>query len=563
MQDNKFIIRSFGQFFKYRPVKLVLLFIVTTVQSLCQGITIVLIIPLLGLLDPGQSSSNSFVRFLDNIINKTGINTSLEIILAFFVICLLFVAVLGYYQSVLQSYYQQEFSYEIRKRLFKKIIYCDWEFLNGKSKHRHIQVITTEVPKMAIYYHYYLALTSKILFAVTHIWLACMISVRFTLMVVATGFLVFFLLRRYLKKAEILGSANVQTFRKMLKKIDDFWVTVKIAKVHSSEQFYYRKFDESNRQMLEYQNKQVRNRAIPQLLFSVASVIVLVGFVYMAYSVVHLPLGSLLVLILLFTRIFPQFMGLNSDLNMMLANTSSVKMVLQMDKEIKEIPQEEENITGEIVFRDKLELKGINFSYDGRNPVLRDVSECIKAGTITGVVGKSGCGKTTLIDIIAGLLKSDEGLILVDGEVLTNEKLPLWKKEIGYLPQDSFFIDGKIRDNLIWDAGERPDDKHLYEILKIVNAEDLVKKQKQGLDSYIVNYQYHFSGGERQRLALARVLLRNPSLLLLDEATSSLDFENEAQIMKCLSDLKKRVTIIFVTHRENLRPYFDKIISLG
>ena len=563
MRDNKFIIRSFGQFFKHRPAKLVLLFIVTTVQSLCQGITIVLLIPLLGLLDPGQSSSNSFVRFLDNIITKTGINASLEIILAFFVICLLFVAVLGYYQSVLQSYYQQEFSYEIRKRLFKKIIYCDWEFLNGKSKHRHIQVITTEVPKMATYYHYYLALTSKILFALTHIWLACMISVRFTLMVVATGFLVFFLLRRYLKKAEILGSANVQTFRKMLKKIDDFWVTVKIAKVHSSEQFYYRKFDESNRQMLEYQNRQVRNRAIPQLLFSVASVIVLVGVVYVAYSIVRLPLGSLLVLILLFTRIFPQFMGLNSDLNMMLSNTSSVKMVLQMDKEIKEIPQEEENITGKIVFRDKLELKGINFSYDGSKPVLKDVSECIRTGTITGVVGKSGCGKTTLIDIIAGLLKSEEGSILVDGEVLTDEKLPLWKKEIGYLPQDSFFIDGKIRDNLIWDAGERPDDKYLYEILKIVNADDLVRKQKQGLDSYIVNYQYHFSGGERQRLALARVLLRNPSLLLLDEATSSLDFENEAQIMKCLSDLKKKVTIIFVTHRENLRPYFDKIISLG
>ena len=168
-----------------------------------------------------------------------------------------------------------------------------------------------------------------------------------------------------------------------------------------------------------------------------------------------------------------------------------------------------------------------------------------------------------MIDIITGLQDVPKGVITVDGLPLTKEQLPDWKNEIGYLPQDSFFIDGSIRENLVWDSKQNPTDSEINEVLKQVNAFAVVENQKQGLDTSIANYQYHFSGGERQRLALARVLLRKPKLLLLDEATSALDPQNEEQIMNCLFQLKEKHTIVFITHRESLKASFDVIIDLN
>jgi len=564
MHNNWFIVKSFGLFYRYKPIRLIALFLITLFLGLTQGITIVLLIPLLGLLEPTQSVvfSNKWAAFVNSVFSKLGIEVNLTLILAIFATSLVLVAVLNYFQSIIQAAYQQEFSYQIRKRLYKKLITSRWAFLNGKSKHNHIQVLTTEIPKMTMYYYFYLGLTAKLIFIFTHIVLALVISVKFTLFVIGTGLLVFVFLRKYLKKAAFLGSGNIQSFRKMLKQIDDFWLTVKMAKVHNSEEFYFRKFDDSSQQILSYQFKQMKNRAVPQFLFSLAGVIAMIVVVYMTYHVTKLPMTALFVLILLFARIFPQFKGLNSDMDMLVSNVESVRMVLAMDREMEEREFDQKELQDEIKFSQQLEISNLNFGYLPDVPLFTNFCESIPARQMTGITGKSGCGKTTLIDIIAGLQKSGDGVIVVDGVVLSEDRLPTWRSELGYLPQDPFFIDGTIRENLIWDSGRDLTDDQIVEVLKLVNADQLVFGQKQGLDTTVVNYQYHFSGGERQRLALARVLIRSPRLLLLDEATSALDPENEAQIMDCLVRLKKNVTIVFVTHRQNLKLYFDKIIDL-
>ncbi|MDD4921036.1 MAG: ABC transporter ATP-binding protein [Bacteroidales bacterium] len=565
MSNSIFIIRSFRHFFNHDPIRLMTLFLITLVQGFSQGVTIVLLIPLLSLLDPTQVSvhTNNWTGQLSATLGYVGLELNLGIILAIYTLCLLFIAILNYLQTTMQSKYQQDFSYETRRRLFKKIITSDWAFLNGKSKHNHIQVLTTEIPKMTNYYYFFLSLTSKFIFIMAHVSLALMISWNFTLLVLVMGLAVLLLLSRYIKKAKTMGDVNIQVFRKMLKRIDDFWLTVKIAKVHQSEEFYYVQYDKTNKQMLDNQYQQVKNRSIPQFLFSLAGVLTLVVIVYLGYSVVKIPLASLFVLILLFARIFPQFSGLNSDLNMMVTNEASVRMVLDMDQGIVEQDFKAKQTTEKIGLHEQLDIRDLNFGYSAQIRLFDHFSTSIPAKQITGISGKSGSGKTTLIDIIAGLQKTDHGNILVDGKELTQEKLTIWRQSIGYLPQDSFFIDGTLRENLIWDTKEHLTDENIFEILKQVNAEDLVRNQKNGLDTYIANYQYHFSGGERQRLALARVLLRKPKLLLLDEATSALDPENEKQIMECLTRLKKDVTIVFVTHREYLRSYFDKTINLN
>lgn len=210
----------------------------------------------------------------------------------------------------------------------------------------------------------------------------------------------------------------------------------------------------------------------------------------------------------------------------------------------------------------EISINNLNFSYSGDAPLFKNFNAKIPAYTLTGIIGQSGRGKTTLIDLIAGLQMPQSGEISVDGQLLDRENLPKWRTGIGYLPQDSFFIDGSLRENLVWDCHRNISEAEIRGVLAQVNGLHLADRFKNGLDEEIVNYQFHFSGGERQRLALARVLLRQPKILLLDEATSSLDEDNERQIMELLAKLKTKVTILFVTHRTSVLPWFDKIIQL-
>ncbi len=565
MADRFFIIKSFGLFFRYKPLRISLLFILTLVLGFTQGISLVLLVPLLGLLnaEAGAAAPGIQIPLMDALIGRMGIQPGIGLVLAVFTFCLLAVAGLTALQSIWQAAYQQDFSCYIRAKLFRKIITADWKFLRGKSRHNHVQLLTAEIPKMAVYYYYYLGLAGKVIFIFSHIILAFAISVRFTLLVLVFALLVFLALRRYLQKAAWLGNANIQTFRQMLKHIDEFWSVVKVAKIHHTEKFYFNKFDETNTRMRRYQDDQVKSRVIPQLFFSLSGVLLLVVVVYLAYHIMHIALPFLFVLILLFARIFPRFTALNNDFHMMVSNTSPVRMVLKADRELEEHDFKEDEKPGMVPLRHQLTIRNLSFSYGNDDPLFVNFSATIPAHRITGIIGESGSGKTTLIDIISGLIRTDEAVVAADNSPLSGENFPAWQSSLGYLPQDPFFIDGTLRENLVWDSVHSAGDEQIMAVLRQVKAEQLVLRQEEGLDTRIVNYQHHFSGGERQRLALARVLLRKPQLLLLDEATSSLDPENENHIMKCLTALKKDVTIVFVSHHQNLQAYFDHLIVIN
>jgi ATP-binding cassette subfamily C protein len=496
--------------------------------------------------------------------DKAGIEITIETVLLVYVVILTLSALLQYWKSMLDARYQQTFIYNLRRRLFRKIIMAEWQTLNGRSKTNHLQVLTKEVPNLANYYYFYLRLITTLIITSSYIAYAMLVSAKFTLIIITTGIILFVLLRRFLFRAFHLGEGFVDSYNRLLKYIDDFWQTVKIAKVHNTEDFYYNRFDEASTSLLDLEYRMQRNWSLPQLIQRIAGLIVLVFVVWAGYRSGAVPLASFVILILLFSRIFPQFIALNTDINMIVSNVASVKLVMQLDADLPDAREEKAKVEAEVKVkvRREIRLESISFSYPDGDRLFEGFNAIIKANSITGITGVSGRGKTTLIDLIAGLQRPGSGKMYIDGQELNEELLSSWKSGIGYLPQDSFFIDGTLRENMVWDSGGEISDDEISDVLGQVNALHLVNRFRKGLDAFIVNYHFAFSGGECQRLALARVLLRKPSLLLLDEATSSLDAENEAMIMEVLARLKEKITIVFVTHRESVTRWFDTVIKL-
>jgi ATP-binding cassette, subfamily C, bacterial len=564
MKKILFILRTFGLLKEHQPRKLALIFTLTLINGITAGFSIVLLIPLLQLLDLGVGdSSDELALFFRNAAEKAGIELNLLTVLLVYLFLLTLTPLLQYWKGLLDSSYQQTFIYNLRRRLFRKIILTDWSVLNRKSKTSHLQVLTKEIPNMADYYYFYMRMLTGMLITASYTAWALLISVKFTAVIMAVGLLLFVFLRRFLFKAFHLGEDFITSFSQLLKYIDDFWQTVKIAKVHSSEDFYYDKFDEASTSLLSLEYKMQKNRSLPQLIYRITGIAILVAAVYIGYSTGNVPLTSFFILILLFSRIFPQFVSFNGNVSSIIGLMPSVQMVLKLDEELPDAQFHRPEEVNPLPVEKGITLSNIHFAYPGGEEIFSNFSESIPARKITGIIGESGRGKTTLIDLIAGLQKPGAGGICVDDRPLGEELLPSWRRSIGYLPQDAFFLDGSLRDNLVWDSRQVISDDRIWEVLGQVNAVHLATRFKKGLDEPVVNYAYNFSGGERQRLALARVLLRKPVLLLLDEATSSLDPENERQVMEVISGLRKQVTILFVTHRASLLPWFDKIIRLN
>ena len=200
--------------------------------------------------------------------------------------------------------------------------------------------------------------------------------------------------------------------------------------------------------------------------------------------------------------------------------------------------------------KDKIELKQITYKYPNTDVLIFDSADMeIPIGKSVGIVGTSGSGKTTVVDIMLGLLRLQSGEILADG-VEVREHYARWLKNIGYIPQTIFMIDSTIRKNVAFGyADEDIDDDKVWEALKEAQLDEFVRSLPEGLDTGIGERGIRISGGQRQRIGIARALFEDPEVLVLDEATSALDNETEAAIMDSINRLHGRKTLVIIAHR--------------
>ncbi|HEX6259809.1 MAG TPA: ATP-binding cassette domain-containing protein, partial [Woeseiaceae bacterium] len=211
----------------------------------------------------------------------------------------------------------------------------------------------------------------------------------------------------------------------------------------------------------------------------------------------------------------------------------------------------------------EIRLRNVRFRYDKdvEQNVLAGLDFVIPAQRTTALVGPSGAGKSTLADLLMGLLEPDAGAVEVDAVPLTRKSLRSWRGRVAYVPQETFLFHDTVRANLLWARPEATDDE-LWRALDAAAAGEFVRAMPRGLDTVVGERGIRVSGGERQRLALARALLRAPSLLILDEATSALDSESERRVQGSIEALHGRLTMIVIAHRLSTIRSADQIVVL-
>jgi len=227
-------------------------------------------------------------------------------------------------------------------------------------------------------------------------------------------------------------------------------------------------------------------------------------------------------------------------------------------------PSTQDDVTSRVDFCELLKVDNVTYTYPGSNvTVLHKVSIMVRAGESVGFVGPSGTGKTTLIDILTGLLKPSSGAVKVDG-IDIESNLRGWQNQIGYVPQTVFLTDDTLRRNIAFGLAEHEIDEALVEsAIRDAQLQDFVQALPEGLNTYVGERGVRLSGGQRQRIGIARALYHRPTVIILDEATSALDIPTEERVMAAVNALHGRKTILIVAHRFSTVQNCDRFYTLS
>ncbi|MBZ6489049.1 ABC transporter ATP-binding protein [Priestia aryabhattai] len=531
--------------------------------SLLEGIGIFLLIPMLnssGIVNIGTDS-------ISTVLESFPFHLNLLVILTIYVFLIVAQAILQRSVTIRNAKIQIGFINSLRLELYDSLLQANWRFFVKERKSNLINALTNEIGRVSMGTNLTLQLATSFIFTGIQIVLALWLSVKMTLFIIICGGLLAFLSRKFVKKAKTLGNQTSEISKNYLGGITDHFNGIKDVKSNNLERSQYKWLENWSTEVEHEQLQYIKLKMTSQFYYKVSLGVFLAAFIFLSIEVLDAQPGQLLLVILIFSRLWPRFTNIQSNLEQIASTIPAFKKIIHLQEECeeyKEINGQNSSYVKPLGVHKEIECKGVFFRYNQSEPeyTLQDVNFKIPANSMTAIIGPSGAGKSTLIDLIMGLLQPEKGRVMIDGVPLMSENLLSFRKSISYVPQDPFLFNGSIRENLemvVPDATE----EDIWEALEFSSAAEFVKKLPQGLETLVGDRGSRLSGGERQRLVLARAILKKPSILILDEATSALDTENKEKIQQMLDKIKRKMTIIVVTHHLSIMKDTDKVITIG
>ena len=391
-------------------------------------------------------------------------------------------------------------------------------------------------------------------------------------LLLGTSVTIFFKLFR--KKISTLGEIRQQASGQMIKWINQGLGANKEVKVSGKEQFFIKSFAEQSQLYANTRRFNQLLNEVPRMFIEtivVTTILIIMLFIILRGGDITTLLSTMGLFAMAAFRLMP-------SINRMVGAVTSIKynypaldviyedLLVNEENELlvnKNINLNKQQNVIKRTFHQGIKLENVFYRYPNQLEYnIYDVSLEIPVGKSVAFVGPSGAGKTTIVDIILGLLNPEKGRVLVDGKEL-KEQLTLWQKKIGYIPQSIYLSDDSIRHNVAFGMDDKEiDDDAVWRALRDAEMKEFIEKMPEGLDTFVGERGVRLSGGQQQRIGIARALYHNPEILFLDEATSALDTDTEKEIMKAIDGLKGEKTLIIIAHRLSTIENCDMVFQM-
>lgn len=530
-------------------------------SGLFEGIGVNALIPLLAILTGSASGGDDPIsQAIERFFSLLGIDFSLKFILIFIILLFILKAMVlllfNYIKIKISSGYEKK----IRTALFRDLLHAEWPYLLKQKLGYFETMMMTNIRFGSELLGQIGDVIILIAGLMVYTAIALNISPRITLITLVVGAVFFIALRPLLSRTRSAARQTATINKSVAHFLNENIIGMKTLKAAVINEEIGMRASQFFDNLARLRTRTLLLRNIGGAILQPISLIFVSIIFSISYKLPGFQFVAFIPVVYLIQRIFSYLQQLQSHLHKMVESGPYVRTILEYQRETH-AHREQAFGTKAFAFKKSLEFRDVSFSYAPDNPVINHVSFHLEKGRMTGIVGPSGGGKTTIVDLILRFFRPSSGTILLDGVNIREISLSDWRRSIAYVSQDMFLLNDTIANNIRF-YDDTITDSDMIRVAKMASIYEFIESCQKGFETPVGERGVLLSAGQRQRIVIARALARNPELLILDEATSALDNESEAQIQRVIENLKGHVTVLAIAHRLALIASADTVLVI-
>ena len=573
------VIRRFLPYVKPYAAKLTLTIVLSAIFSFLSAASIYIILPIMGIIFPSTntpsaptpSESSGFLDsvkeairdWIGNLVVVDGFPHQTLLNMCVLVVAIFLIKnIVKYASNVINTGIQEGIMKDIRNHLFGRSVQLPLTYFNNRRSGELISVVTNEVSTInGALVPTLIQLTRDPLEIIVILFLLLALSPELTLLAFSTSILtVLFirLLRGYIRRYSIRMQRALEN---MTTRLQEAFQNIRIIKAYAGEQYENNRFE---RETKWYTRSAIKHSIVKNLAGPLSEIFAIVALVIVLYYGGSNVLSGAMRGEELFAFIFLLFSIMSPIVSVVQIPTNIQRGIIAGERVLKMLEEEPERSHGSVSVAglgNLIEADDVTFSYRPGTPVLKDVSLQIRRGETVALVGPSGGGKSTLVDLLIRFYDPDKGTIRLDGRDIREFSLDQYRSLFGVVTQESLLFNDTVRNNICYNAPDATDEE-VERAAKVANAHEFIRLLPEGYDTLIGDRGVLLSGGQRQRIAIARSIVRDPEILLFDEATSALDTESELLVQQAIEQVLEGRTAVVIAHRLSTIRNADRIVVI-